>query len=100
MARKQQVDSRLGNRVERQFAATGGASGPCLATGSASNGWWVTRILTVFSSDRSKVRRIKSIWSWLIRPSLNVSDRAVLIPRIATPSSSWNGHKLSSTKRM
>ena len=36
---------------------------------------------------------MNSTWSWLMRPSLKVSDRAVLIPSTATPGSSTNGHR-------
>ena len=48
---------------------------------------------------REKVSRMNSTWSSLIRPSLNVSERAVLIPSTASPGSSRNGHRVSSMKR-
>jgi 3',5'-cyclic AMP phosphodiesterase CpdA len=48
---------------------------------------------------RANVSRMNLTWSWLMRPSLNVSDRAVLMPRTAMPGSSTNGQSVSSMKR-
>src|SRR3546814_19215326 len=57
--------------------------------------------MRVFSgATDAKLARSMSIWSWLIRPSLIVSDRAVLRPIIATASSSKKGQRRSEERRV
>ncbi len=45
----------------------------------------MTRIRTASLGVRAKVSRMNSTWSALMRPSLNVNERAVLMPSTATP---------------
>ena len=97
MAGEQHVDAGVGDRVERQLLRPiGSPTSPVSPTGSANNGWWVTSTRSALGSARAKVSRMNAICSWLMRPSLKVSDRAVLMPSTPTPGSSWNGHKSSS----
>ncbi len=98
VAGEQHVHSGVRDRVERQLLA---ADRPLDLLADLEREQRVMgdedshRLRTV----RAKVSRMNSTWSWLIRPSLKVSDRAVLTPSTATPGSSTNGHRLSSMKR-
>ena len=99
VAGEHHVDARLFDRVEREFLAPD-RSLDLLADLEREQRMMGDEHPHRYGVDtRAKVSRMNATWSLLIRPSLKVSDRAVLIPSTASPGSSMNGHRLSSMKR-
>ena len=90
---QQQVDPRVGDRVQRQLLPPDRLAqfGP-VADRKREQRMVRDQDPRRVGRARANVSRMKATCSSLIRPSLKVSERAVLIPSTAAPGSSWKGH--------
>ena len=90
MPGKQQIDPRIGNRVQRQFLVADRLAqfGP-VADRQREQGMMRDQDARhVGRAPCAKLSRICAICSSLMRPSLKVSERAVLIPSTAASGNS------------